>query len=449
MGWGDPSCFASDSRIATPHIDQLAREGMRFTDAHAPGAWCVPSRYGLLTGRYPCRRGPLRPSAEPVIEEGRVTLAAFLSERGYRTAMVGKWHLGFDGAAQRAVQEARGEAREHLLAGGPLDRGFDTYFGIPSSLDIPPYYYVRGRAPVALPSERVEASASAGWTKIQGAFWRAGRVAPGFAHDAVLPRFEEEVCAVLADHAARGDEAPLFLYLALPSPHTPWLPAPELQGSSGAGSYGDFVLHTDRVVGAVLAALEEHGLAEETLVVFTSDNGPVWYPADEERFGHRSTGPWRGMKSDSWEGGHRMPFIVRWPGRVAPGTSSERFVCFTDLFATCAEALAVSVPPGVAEDSVSFLPTLAGEPQAPRGPTVLRAGGQVVRDGRWKWIGHWGSGGFSEPRGGTAGPGEPAGQLYDLDADPGETRNVWAAHPDVVARLSQVSEAVLGAATER
>ena len=422
MGWGDPRCFNPDSKIPTPHIDRLAAEGMRFTDAHAPGAWCVPSRYGLLTGRYPVRKGKFSPNAGPVIDADRLTLPGMLREAGYATAMVGKWHLGFEGGP------ATGGEDKH---GGPLDRGFDRFFGIHASLDIPPYYYVDGRTPVAPPANTIEASATPGWTDIQGAFWREGDCAPGFVHEEVLPRFSDRAVEWALDMAA--DDQPFFLYLALASPHTPWFTSGEFSGQTGAGLYGEFVADTDAAVGRVLAALDRAGVTEETLVIFTSDNGPVWYPHDVERFGHASTGPFRGMKSDSWEGGHRMPFVARWPQVVPAATTSTQTICFTDLLATCAELTGRELTD---HDSVSLVPALR-DPEAPTGRevTILKANGSVVRMGDWKLIDHLGSGGFSKPRRVEVEEGGPVGQLYDLAADRGEARNLWSENPLVVQRL--------------
>ncbi|MBK8975704.1 MAG: sulfatase-like hydrolase/transferase [Planctomycetes bacterium] len=427
MGYGDPAFGRADARIPTPHIDRLARDGMRFTDAHAPGAVCVPSRYGLLTGRYPCRRRRMQPASEAVIEAGTVTLPGLLRTNGYATAMVGKWHLGFDGGPDLDY--------EHLL-GGPCDRGFERFFGIPASLDIPPYYYVRDRRAVAAPTGRIAASATDGWSPIQGAFWREGGIAPGFVHEQVLPRVVDEAVGIVERHATTRDGRPLFLYVALPAPHTPWLPRPEYRDASGAGRYGDFVAHVDAEIGRLLAALDAAGMAADTLVMLSSDNGPVWYPGDVDRFGHRAAGPWRGMKGDAFEGGHRVPFVARWPGRVVAGAVSDRTICFTDVLATCAEAAGIDVPAGAGEDSVSFCAQLlGGEPASRREVTVLKQDASVVREGRWKLIRHRGSGGFT--RGADTGPAP--GQLYDLAADPGETDNVYATHPDIVVRLGRVA----------
>jgi len=428
MGYGDPSCNNPDSRIQTPALDRIAREGMRFTDAHSPGSWCTPTRYGLLTGRYPFRLGRFN---KRCIEEGRPTLATMLRGAGYATGMVGKWHLWFDGK--------RGAGRDWTepLRGGPVDCGFDSYFGIPASLDIQPYYYIRDALPVAPPSGRCETNLSKGhWTDIQGAFWRQGGLAPGFSHERVLPDLTAAALDFLQQQAQPGSDAPFFLYFALPAPHTPWLPTPEFRGKSGASMYGDFVLQVDDSVGQVLAALEEHGMADNTLVLFTSDNGPVWYSKDVEKFGHRSVGPLRGMKSDAFEGGHRMPFLVRWPGRVPAGRVSDHLVCFTDLMATFAALAEVPVPGGGGGDSVDFSPVLRGRSMPPRGPTVLKSDASVLRDGRWKLITRLGSGGFTKPRRVAPVPGGPKGQLYDLQADLGETTNLWSKRPDIVARLS-------------
>ena len=422
MGYGDPGSCNPDSKISTPNIDRIASEGMRFTDAHAPGSVCVPSRYGLLTGRYASRRRRYQPSREAVIQKGTITIAEALRDAGYRTAMVGKWHLGFDGASKLDYADMRG---------GPTDRGFGQFFGIPASLDIPPYYYVQNGRAVAAPTNKIVASDTEGWSSIQGAFWRAGGVAPGFVHSEVLPRFRDEALSIINGH---DGNQPLFLYLALPAPHTPWLPAERYRNKSSVGMYGDFVMQVDGVVGDVLDALEHKGMSEDTLVFFTSDNGPVWYPKDAERFDHRSVGPLRGMKGDAFEGGHRVPFLVRWPNRIAKASTSAQTICFTDVMATCVDAADGELAEGAGLDSISFLPELVGEStETRRDVTVLKAAATVVREGKWKLIRHKGSGGFTR----NAKTGPERGQLYDLEADIGEAQNLYAEHPDVVKRLAQ------------
>ncbi|MEE2711183.1 MAG: arylsulfatase [Planctomycetota bacterium] len=426
MGYGDPGCFNPESKIPTPYIDRLAAQGMRFTDAHAPGSYCIPSRYGLLTGRYPLRaKFAVRKRA--AIRPGQPTIASVLKGKGYATAMVGKWHLGFDGGPDFDWSKPMG--------GGPVDVGFDSYFGIPASLDIPPYYYIRDRRALAPPSGRIGAKNTKGWTDIQGEFWRAGGVAEGFVHEEVMPQFEREAVSYIDGRAAAKDGKPFFLYVAFTAPHTPWLPTKAFKGKSAVDLYGDFVMQVDATVGRIVSALKRNGMGEDTLVVFTSDNGPVWYPRDVQKFGHRSVGPLRGMKSDGWEGGHRMPFVVRWPGRVAPGSVCGQTICFTDMLSSFAEVAGASLPEATVTDSRSIVPLLEGGDQPIRDATVLRLNVSVMREGKWKLIDHLGSGGFSKPRRVKPTEGGATGQLYDLEADLGETKNLWQEHPGVVKRL--------------
>lgn len=433
LGYGDLGCYNPESKIPTPHVDRLAAEGLRFTDAHAPGSVCVPSRYGLLTGRYPFR---VDWNNEVLIESGRMTVASLLADRGYATWCVGKWHLGLEGW--------RRPPADTPLRGGPVDCGFAYYFGLPASLDIPPYYYIEGDRPVALPTLDIEASHTPGVRPIQGAFWRAGRIAPGFCHDEVLPTLADQALALLREHH-QGDAAqPFFLYLALTAPHTPWLPAEEFQGRSGAGTYGDFAVQVDALLGRVMDELAKLDFADNTLLLFASDNGALWFPEDIERYGHRSSGPWRGIKGDAWEGGHRVPLVARWPGTVGPGTTCDQTVCFTDLLATLAAIVGTELPHDAGEDSYNLLPLLRGEPldgplrEATLHQAVTRS--VAIRQGPWKLIPQLGSGGFSEPRVQQPGPNDPPGQLYHLDDDPGETVNLYAEHPEVVARLTALLE---------
>ena len=433
MGYGDPTSYNANSKISTRHIDGLAADGMRFTDAHAPAALCVPTRYGLMTGRYPFRM-PNVEDRHPLITADRMTIATLLRDNGYATHMVGKWHLGFDFA------DISGEHH-----GGPVDRGFDKYFGIPRSLDIPPYYYIQDRMPVSPPTETIAAndSVAEGWTRIQGAFWREGGIAPDFKHVDVLPRFADEAVQVIDQHAAAETGEPLFLYFALPAPHTPWMPTKEYIGKSGASTYGDFALQVDDCVGSVLSALEQHGMTDDTLVIFTSDNGPVWFPHDVERLGHASTGPLRGMKGDAWEGGHRMPFLVRWPGRVQKGTVSDQLICHVDLLRTFSEILGVQLPETEGVDSHSFLSELMrdGEPSSLRMSLISQSSKKVlaIRKGPWKLIPTRGSGGFTKTDEREDGP---PGQLYRLDRDLGESNNLWNEHPEVVQELTNELKAI-------
>lgn len=433
MGYGDVGCFNPNSKIATPHIDGLAQSGMRFTDAHASGPLCHVSRYGLMTGRYPFRtKFDWRQHA--VIEPNRMTVASMMASQGYETAMVGKWHLGFEE-----------NGYDKPLPGGPVDVGFDSYFGIRASTDIPPYFYIRGNRAVDPPTDKIEARNTEGWSPIQGEFWRAGGIAPGLKLKDVLPKFTDEAIGVLDRHRTKSSGEPLMLYLAYPAPHTPWLPSPEFAGKSKAGMYGDFAMMVDHEIGRVLDALDDAEMSESTLVVFTSDNGPVWYEDDVKRFGHDSSGGLRGMKADAWEAGHRMPFIVRWPSVVRAGTKTDQMICFTDLMATFAAMVGYKLPRDAAPDSVSFLNVLDGTQgdKSVRPHLAIQSGGLMsVRSGKWKLINGLGSGGFSKPRKVKPKPGGPTMQLYDLKADRGEATNLFAKHPQKVQELLDILDGV-------
>jgi arylsulfatase A len=429
MGYGDPGCYNPDSKISTPHIDSLAEEGMRFTNAHAPGALCHPSRFGLLTGQYPFRTNVSVWRKQPLIKDGQTTIASLLLTRGYRTAMVGKWHLGF-----------KEDGYDKPLPGGPVDCGFDTYFGIRASTDIPPYFYIRGNRAILPPTERIEANNSKGWSPIQGAFWRAGGIAPDLALKDVLPRFTEEAIGVIGDHAQAQTDKPLMLYVAYPAPHTPWLPSSAFQGRSQAGMYGDFTMMVDTMIGRILNRLKQEGMDDDTLVIFSSDNGPVWYETDVTRLGHDSSGGLRGMKGDAWECGHRMPFLVRWPGKVKAGSVSDQTICFTDMLATFASIVGSDLPPTAGPDSFDISAVLLGtqpEDQPIRGPVVIPSanGSMSILSGSWKLITGLGSGGFSKPSRIKPSPEGPKGQLYNLAEDRGETNNLYQQKPTVVKRM--------------
>lgn len=429
MGYGDARCFNPKSKIATPNIDSLAREGMKFTDAHAPGPLCHMSRYGLMTGRYPFRADVSRWPNHALIEKDQTTIASLLKKQGYATAMVGKWHLGFEENGYK-----------NPLPGGPVDVGFDSFFGIRASTDIPPYFYVRDNKAVQPPTNTIEANNSKGWSPIQGAFWRKGGIAPELELKDVLPRFTDEAVSVIEKHKK---ESPLMLYLAYPAPHTPWLPSEEFSGKSGAGMYGDFLMMVDANIGHVLAALEKAEMKENTLLIFTSDNGPVWYEEDVKRFDHDASGGLRGMKADAWEGGHRMPFIARWPGKVKAGSTSDQLISFTDLLATFAAITGYERQAAEGPDSFDFSKVLLGT--QPEGENVRRnwamqSGGKfmTVREGDWKLIEGLGSGGFSKPSRIKPEKGGPTGQLYNLKDDPGETKDLFSEKPEIVDRLRAV-----------
>ncbi len=432
MGYGDPRCFNPKSKIPTPNIDKLAAEGLRFTDAHAPGAVCVPSRYGLLTGRYPFRnQGVNAPTKGALITPGQATIATVLKGAGYRTAMIGKWHEGFDGGDKFDYTKP--------LRGGPVDHGFDSFFGQHASLDIPPYFFIQNDRCVQPASGHIAAGSSPDWSPIQGAFWREGNIASDYKLPEVLSTYTHKA----VEHLAQAGEAkePFFLYLAFTAPHTPWLPGDEFHGRSQAGMYGDFVAQVDDSIGQVLTELDKAGLKDNTLVFFSSDNGPVWFPENEAKYGHSATAGLRGMKGDAWEGGHRMPFIARWPGKVRTGESKE-LIGFTDMMATFAAVSGAPAPVGT--DSVNLLPELLGETHAgPVHETLIiesSRGVLTLRRGPWKLIPELGSCGFTKPSKVKPAPGGPTGQLYDLASDPGEQTNLWAKEPEKVKELTALLE---------
>ena len=301
------------------------------------------------------------------------------------------------------------------------------------------------------PTNHIAANNSEGWSPIQGAFWRDGGIAPDLKLDEVLPRFTTEAIDVIQK---RDRAKPLMLYLAFPAPHTPWLPSKAFAGKSKAGMYGDFAMMVDAQIGRVLAAMDESGMSEDTLLVVTSDNGPVWYDVDVERTGHDSSGGLRGMKADAWECGHRMPFLTRWPGKVKPGSVTGQIICFTDLMATFAAITGSRLKAGAGPDSFDFSPVLLGtvaEDKPVRGPLAIPAsrGMFSIRSGDWKLITGLGSGGFSNPRRLQPDPDGPTGQLYHLKDDPAETHNVFSAQPDIVARLSAELQAIRAAEQTR
>lgn len=433
LGYGDPHCYNKDSKIPTPNLDRLAAQSMRFTDAHTPCAVCTPTRYGLLTGRYCWRtslkRGVLNGYSPLLIEPGRLTLASLLKQRGYVTAGIGKWHLGLGDAAKTDFSRP--------LRPGPRSVGFDWYFGIPASLDMPPYVFIEDEGVKEAPSETIADSAMR--RKGGGGFWRGGAIAPHFKHVDVLPTITEKAIGFVRSHAERTNENknPFFLYLALTAPHTPWMPTAEYRGKSKAGYYGDFVAQVDATVGRVLGALDDAKQSDNTLVIFTSDNGAHWLPEDIEKWGHRANGDLRGQKADIWEGGHRVPFLARWPGQIAPGSTSKELICLTDMLATIAAVIGAKLPDDAGEDSYNILPALRGDKLIREAIVHSSSDGTLaIRQGPWKLALALGSHGFSAPRDIKPKPGEAQGQLYNLDDDPREQTNLWLEKPEIVKRLT-------------
>ena len=443
MGYGDVRALNPQGKIPTPQIDRLATGGMIFTDAHSSSSVCSPSRYSILTGRYNWRSrmkyGVLNGYSPRLIEKDRMTVAAFLKDQGYATACIGKWHVGMnwpqnDGTAPGNSANPKRIDYSKPIEGGPNSVGFDYYFGISASLDMVPYVFIENTRVTEIPS------VEKGWA-------RKGPAAPGFEGTDVLPTLTRKAVSYIDGQVADARQGkPFFLYLPLTSPHTPILPTPEWEGKSGLNKYADFVMQTDASVGAVLDALDRHGLAENTLVILTSDNGcsgSAGFPALLEK-GHNPNYKFRGSKSDIWEGGHHIPFLARWPAKVKAGTISDQTICQIDLFATCAGILDQKLPENAAEDSVNILPALTGSASSPlREATVHSAifGAFAIRQEKWKLILGPDSGGWSDPKPGSPeAAGMPPVQLYDLSQDPGEKSNVQAAHPDVVAHLKALLE---------
>jgi arylsulfatase A len=428
LGWGDLRCYNSRSAIPTPNADALASQGMRFTDMHSGSAVCTPTRYGIMTGRYCWRtsltKGVLWGYSPNLIEKGRLTVPALLKKSGYYTAGVGKWHLGL-GSRDKADYSKP-------LRPCPNDHGFDYYFGIPASLDMDPYLYFENDHAVEHPIAHTP-----GQNTPRGVFWREGPISPGFKIPEVLPTLTDKAVSIIRDRAAKPE--PFFLYFALTAPHTPWVPKAGYTGKSKAGLYGDFVAQVDDTLGRIMKTLEQTGIADNTLLVFTSDNGADWKPGDKAQFAHRANANWRGEKADVWEGGHRVPFLARWKGKIAAGSVSPQVGCLTDLMATAAAITNQTLPDNAAEDSYNLLPALTGTTrQAIRESVVHHSADGVfsIRQADWKLELGLGSGGFSDPKTEEPKPGGPTGQLYNLAADPAEKNNLWLKHPDIVEKLT-------------
>ena len=454
MGYGDVSAYNPESKIPTPNIDRLATGGMKFTDAHSSSGVCTPSRYSLLTGRYHWRTrlqsGVLGGFSRPLITSDRLTLPAMLAENGYHTACIGKWHLGMDwqtkdgsiaddkGSFSRLYPGAADIDYTAPVLNGPVDVGFDHFYGISASLDMPPYVWIRDRMATEVASA----------TK---AFHRRGPAGPDFEAIDVQPGITARTVEYIGERAAAAKNGkPFFAYVPLASPHTPILPTEEFQGKSGINPYADFILQIDRDIGLILRALERHALADNTLVIFTTDNGcsPA---ANIDRLlaaGHNPSHIYRGHKADLYEGGVRVPFLVRWPAQIKPASVSDQLVGQFDFLATFADMLDHELPPDAAEDSVSFLPAILGTARGPiRSSLVSQSikGSFAIRDGDWKLCLSPGSGGWSKPRprDKKALAGLPPFQLYNLAEDPGETLNLHDRNPRRVAKMKKMMETAI------
>jgi len=455
MGYGDLGANNPESKIPTPHLDRLASEGMRFTDAHSSSGICTPSRYALLTGRFHWRKlhGIVNSFEKPVLDAIEFTLPEMLKTRGYRTACIGKWHLGWNWEEIRKPDAPAPTAKEghaptafdwsRPISGGPLSHGFDHYFGddVPN---FPPYAWFEDDRLVTHPTEPLKLSAQ---TR-EGA-WEArpGPMTPGWDFYAVIPKLAEHAVEWIGRQKGRPE--PFFLYVPFNSPHAPIVPTEAYAGKSGAGGYGDFMVQTDDKVGRILGALAEHGFAGNTLVIFTADNGPEHYAYERVRkTGHRSAGILRGLKRDLYEGGHRVPFVVRWPGKVKAGSVSDALVSQVDLMATLASVTGASLPADTAHDSHDLTPVWLEKAPGPRRSIVHNTNRDVyaVRHDHWVLIGapsgaHSGVPPWFAMQEGHEKHTHP-GELYDLRADPGQKRNLYGDEPMKVAELSRVLETI-------
>ena len=419
LGYGEVQALAPQtSKIKTPSIDQLTRQGMVFTDAHSGSAVCTPTRYGIMTGRYSWRtklqRGVVQGFAPNLIEEDRPTIANFLKDQGYHTAIIGKWHLNFQYLDPISNTEISKKSKKELppigakIPDGPIHRGFEYYHGFHHARDMKA---VIENDEVILYDNEIN----------------------------MLPRLTSKSVEYINKQAKNKDGKPFFLYVPLGSPHTPILPSKQWQGKSGMGDYADFVMQTDATIGAITNSLKANGISENTLVIFTSDNGTSKAANIKAllKQGHSVSAGYRGSKSDLWDGGHRVPFIVKWPNKVKPNTTSDELICLTDIFATLSEITGVALPSKAGEDSVSILPALKGEDIISTRAGIIHhsiTGHFAYRLGKWKLLLAKGSGGWSSPREKEA-LDVPKGQLYNMENDFGETENLYLKRPKIIKKL--------------
>jgi len=441
MGVGDVRSLNNESKISTPNMDHLATEGLVFQDAHSASSIGALARYGMMTGRYCWRSDPTCRDVMgfdlPLIPAGRVTLGDLFKQKGYRTAYFGKWGLGLgwitrDGKPGKWDHGYNGTGEslnidfKKPVTGGPKTLGFDYFFGIAASLDMPPYAYIENDITVGVPD------------KVTRAGGRQGLTVDGFRVMEVMPNLTQKVVRFLQDQGKKDPGEPFFLFVSLTAPHTPFVPTAKVNGLSQAGRYGDSVAMVDWSVGRILDTLKKTGLTEDTLVLLTSDNGSLMSNEEmEPDFGHRPSYLYRGKKGDPWEGGHRVPLLVKWPGEIEPGTCQE-VISQTDFLATFAEILGMDLPENAGEDSLSFLPILQGKTfEKPIREAIIHNASQgsfAIREGKWKLILP------PEHVDPAVSDASRIGQLYNLETDIGERSNLWKNNPALVERLRKLLE---------
>ena len=439
LGIGDISPTNPNCKIKTPNLQRLADEGITFLDAHTPSSVCTPTRYGLLTGRYNWRsrlaRGVLSGRSDHLIPASRPTLGHLMKRAGYHTAMVGKWHLGWD------WHKVDGKIDfTQAVKNGPDINGFDQYYGHCGSLDMPPYVWVDTGKITAQPNREE------GVSKAQNRYgwYRKGPIGADFHIDQVLPHlFQKSISYVEERAAASKAGTPFFLYLALPAPHTPIVPVSPFRGASGINDYADFVAQTDFHVGQLLTALKDNGIDENTLLLFTSDNGcsPEANFSLLKEHDHHPSATYRGHKADIYEGGHRVPLIARWPAAIPAGQETKALACLTDLYTTFESLTGQERRDTGGEDGFNLLPVFNGAASSGRSTLISHSigGSFAIRQGSWKLCISAGSGGWSAPREKAAQErGLPPVQLFDLSRDPAEQNNLAQQEPQRVRRLIQL-----------
>lgn len=446
LGYGDVKSFNPSSKIPTVNLDKMAENGVKFTDAHTSSAVCTPTRYGILTGRYNWRTrlksSVLGGYSKSLISPNRITVADILKNQGYSTAFIGKWHMGWDWEFNKNADQKKLNSLHIIrdvnykapIKNGPSTHGFDYTFGFCGSLDMPPYVYVENDMPTMVPKKNTVNKDAKG-------HWRNGPTSDDFVHETVLQDLTDKAISYIDDKAK--ESKPFFLYFPLPAPHTPILPTEEFLGKSKTNEYGDFVMQVDDVVGQIRKKLKDLGISENTLLVFTSDNGcsPRANFEELEKFNHDPSYVFRGMKADIYEGGHHVPFILEWPNYASKNKSTNKTIGTTDFFATCAEVSGYKIKDTEAEDSYSMLPLLTNSTETEIRESIVYHsinGSFAIKKGDWKLCFTQGSGGWSYPK-----PNEikkqklnlPAMQLFNIKNDVGETKNLIASNPQKAAEL--------------
>lgn len=449
MGIGDVNIYDDNCKFPTPNIDKLAKEGIRFTDTHTSSSVCTPTRYGILTGRYAWRtrlkNGVTQGFSNHLIEKGRTTVASYLKSKGYATAMVGKWHLGMDWTSTDGNEVAQkfGENADITkpIKNGPNSVGFDYYYGISASLNMAPHAYIENKSIVG---DLYYAKDQKQLKENKLIYARPGWAAKGFRQDEVMQSFTDKTISWMEKQQKENPKKPFFLYLPLNAPHSPIVPSDKFKGKSGLAPHGDFCMDVDDTVGQIIKAVEALGISENTLIVFSADNGvsPQANLKLLEKKGHFSSSKYRGVKGTLYEGGHRVPFIVKWPKEIKEGLVSDYLTCTTDLLATVAAILNDKLPDDMGEDSKSFLPVLKGKiiKDNCRGAIVHHsdAGYFSIRKDKWKLVFHEGAGSRrTDPKDKPViNPG--ALQLFNMEIDEVESTNVAVENPEVVTELKKL-----------